>query len=290
MYSTTECNHHGSSPSPNAHATENARCQRGLSRAEERETAALIAGGDQAARNRMVLANLGLVVTIARKFQGRGLALDDLVGEGNLGLIRAAESFDPDFGTRFGTYAAYWVEEAIRDALLNRTATIRLPAYVVRLLTRWDRAWQSLHQRLEYPPSFDEVASHLGLSERAQKLVQMAQRTLRIKLASGIQADRGDSSFYEPFDTNAGPDDRMQIQEDREDLASRMRCLDEREQKVLESRFGFNGALPLTLKEVGKHMGLTREWISVIEKRAIKKLGSLSSLDKGFTGKPQVPA
>lgn len=288
LYSTTECNQHVSNP--NTQASGVARRERGLSRAQEREMAALIAGGDQAARNRMILANLGLVVTIARKFQGRGLALDDLVGEGNLGLIRAVASFDPDFGTRFSTYAAYWIEEAIRDALLNRTATIRLPAYIVRLLTRWDRAKRSLHQQWEYPPSFDEVASHLGLTEREKKLVQMAQRTLRIKPESGIQADRGDSSFYEPIDTCAGPDDSVQIEEDREDLALRMRCLDERELNVLKSRFGFNGESPLSLKEIGNHMGLTREWIGVIEKRAIKKLGSLPSLDRAFLGKSQVPA
>lgn len=287
MYSTTERNHdrfdHTMQPSNDAPR------QRGLSRDQEREMAALIAGGDQAARNRMVLANLGLVVTIARKFQGRGLALDDLVGEGNLGLIRAAENFDPDFGTRFSTYAGYWVEEAIRDALINRTATIRLPAYMVRLLTKWNRAKQSLHQQWEYPPSFDEVASHLGFTEREQKLVQMAQRTFRLKPDSRMQADQGDWSSYEPIDDYPGPDDRIQTQEDREDLASRMRCLDERELRVLESRFGFGGESPLTLKEIAEHMGLTREWISVIEKRAIRKLGSLPSLDKDFPDKPQVP-
>jgi RNA polymerase primary sigma factor len=288
MYSTTECYHYGSNPE--GYAPENVRAQDGLSRAQEREMAALIASGDQAARNRMVLANLGLVVSIARRFRGRGLALDDLVGEGNLGLIRATETFDPDFGTRFSTYAAFWVEEAIRDALLNRTATIRLPAYIVRLLTRWDRAKQSLHQRLEHPPSFQEVAAHLGLTEREQKLVQMAQRANRIKPEGGFRAERADSSVYEPIDNYAGPDARIASQEDREELASRMRCLDERELKVLESRFGINGEPPLTLKEIGKHMGLTREWISVIEKRAIKKLGYSRRIDTGLHGAPRVPA
>jgi RNA polymerase primary sigma factor len=288
MCSMTECNHHGSNPA--AHGSEDAHLQHGVSRAQEREMAALIASGDQVARNRMVLANLGLVVTIARKFQGRGLALDDLVGEGNLGLIRAAGCFDPDFGTRFSTYAAYWIEEAIRDALLNRTATIRLPAYITRLLTKWHRAKQALHQQWEYPPSFDEVASHLGLTERERKLVHMAQRTLRIKQESDFHADRGDTYFYEAIDTSVGPDDGIQIQEDREDVESRMRCLDERELKVLEFRFGFNGESPLTLNEIGKHMGLTREWISVIEKRAIKKLGSLPSIGKDSPDKPKVSA
>ena len=140
-----------------------------LSREQERQMAALIARGDKAARNRLVLANLGLVVTIARKFQGRGLAMDDLVGEGNLGLIRATEAFDPSFGTRFTTYASYWIEEAIRDALINRTAMIRLPAYMVGVLTKWDRARQSLHNQWGYPPTFEEVANHLGLTRARAK-------------------------------------------------------------------------------------------------------------------------
>jgi len=288
MYSTTESNHQGFDPA--ASPFQDAPRLGGLSRDQEREVAALIAGGDQAARNRLVLANLDLVITIARKFQGHGLAFDDLVGEGNLGLIRAAEDFDPDFGTRFSTYAAYWVRQAIRDALINRTATIRLPAHIVRLLTRWKRAEQFLYQEKKYPPSCDEVASYLGLTQSEQKLVQKAQHTFRVKPESSIQADQGDWSPDEPIDAYPRTDDRIRTQEDREDLESRMRCLDERELRVLESRFGLGGESPLTLKEVGKDMGLTREWIRVIERRAIRKLGSLPSLRKDFSGMAEVPA
>jgi RNA polymerase primary sigma factor len=251
--------------------------------------AALIAGGDQAARNRLVLANLGLVMTIARKFQGHGLALEDLVGEGNLGLIRAAEDFDPDYGTRFTTYAGYWVRQAIRDALINRTATIRLPAHMVRLMTRWKRAEQFLRQEKKHPPSFDEVAAHLGLTQSEQELVQKAQHTFRVKPESSIQADQGDRSSDEPIDAYSRTDDRLRIQEEHEDLAARMRCLDERELRVLESRFGLGGESPLTLKEVGKDMGLTKEWIRVIEQRAIRKLGSLHSVHKDLSGLAEVP-
>jgi RNA polymerase primary sigma factor len=288
MYSITESNHQGFDPAANPF--KDAPPLRGLSRDQEREVAALIAGGDQAARNRLVLANLGLVITIARKFQGHGLALDDLVGEGNLGLIRAAQDFDPDFGTRFSTYAGYWVRQAIRDALINRTATIRLPAHMVRLMTRWERAEQFLRQEKKHPPSFDEVAAHLGLTESEQKLVQKAQHTFRVKPESSIQADRGDWFADEPIDPYPRTDDRIRTQEDREDLASRMRCLNERELKVLESRFGLGGESPLTLKEVGKAMGLTKEWIRIIERRAIRKLGFLLSLHKDFSGMTEVPA
>ena len=120
----------------------------GLSRDEEIELAARVARGDHVARNHMVQANLGLVGAIAREFRGRGLALDDLIGEGNLGLIRAAEEFDPRFGVRFSTYAAHWIKEAIRHALINTTATIRVPAWMVGLLTRWRRAERALGREL----------------------------------------------------------------------------------------------------------------------------------------------
>lgn len=250
-----------------------------LSAQEERDLAVAIACGDMDARDRMIRANLRLVVRIARDFTGRGMALDDLIGEGNLGLIRAVEDYDPGFGTRFSTYAVYWIKQAIRHALLNAPATIRLPVHMVRLLTKWDRAKQSLHRQWGYAPSFDEVASHLGLNECQQELVRKAQRTYRLKPESGMQADEGNRSFDEPIDAHPGLDARIQTQEDREDLASRMRCLDERERRVLESRFGLGGESPLTLREIGNHMGVTREWISVIEKRAIRKLGSLSNLD-----------
>ena len=252
--------------------------------------AALIAGGDQAARNKLVVANLGLVITIARRYQGHGLALDDLVGEGNLGLIRAAADFDPDYGTRFSTYAGYWVRQAIRDALINRTATIRLPAHMVRLLTRWKRAEQFLCQEKKSPASFDEVAAYLGLTQSEQKLVQRAQHTFRVKHESSDQSDHGYRSADESIDAYPRTDDTLQTREDQEDLAARMRCLDERELKVLESRFGLRGKSPSTLKEVGKDMGLTKEWIRVIEKRAIRKLGSPHCVRDDFSSMAEVSA
>ena len=152
--------------------------------------AVLIAGGDRAARNRMVQAYLGLVVVIRLRGSapcGRGLALDDLVGEGNLGLIRAAERFDPDFGTRFSTYASYWIREAIQDALTNRTATIRLPAHMVKLLARWRRAERTLAREGDHTPDFEEVAGSLGLSERQKSLVSSHAYASRSSRGAGLQ-------------------------------------------------------------------------------------------------------
>ncbi len=258
------------------------------SREHERQMAALIARGDQAARNRLVLAHLGLVASIARRFRGRGLAFDDLVGEGNLGLIRAAEAFDPSFGTRFTTYATYWVEEAIRDAPINRTAMIRLPAYMIGVLTKWNRARQFLHHQWGYSPTFQEVANHLGLTEREQQLVEMAQRTLNRKPQPGVDDRDGKKSASEPIDNGPGPVDRVQTEEDREELELRMHSLNEREQKVIACRFGLGGKPPLTLREIGEHMSLTRESISRLERRAIEKLGSMLGFEGTRCSRPRV--
>jgi RNA polymerase primary sigma factor len=135
-----------------------------LSASEERSLAEAIASGDRDARARMIQANLRLVVKIAREYVGRGLVLDDLIGEGNLGLIRATEEFDPRFGTRFSTYASYWIKQAIRHALINTTATIRLPAHMVGLLTKWRRAERALTREFGCAPTNEQVAVSLGLT------------------------------------------------------------------------------------------------------------------------------
>ena len=222
------------------------------------------------------------------KFQGRGLLLDDLVGEGNLGLIHAAEVYDPAYQTRFSTYASYWIEEAIRDALINRTAMIRLPAYMVSLLSKWDRARRSLNHEANHTPTFEEVARHLNLTKREQKLIQMAQRTLRRQPERGIENQDGQSSGGEPIDNRPGPADRAQTDEELKELEARMHRLDEREQKVIECRFGLGGQSPRTLREIGENMGCTREWISRLERRAIDKLGCLRDLDGPPSPRPRI--
>src|SRR5215469_3002657 len=160
-----------------------------LTASEESELAAALARGDSNARSRMIRANLRLVVKIARDYLGRGVVLDDLIGEGNLGLIRAAEEFDPRFGTRFSTYASYWIKQAIRHALINTTTTIRLPAHMVGLLTKWRRAERELSREAGRAPSFDEVAAYLELSEAQRVLVARAQQARQLKLESGIAGD-----------------------------------------------------------------------------------------------------
>src|SRR5271165_586475 len=162
-----------------------------LSAAEERVLAEAIARGDRDARARMIQSNLRLVVKIARDYLGRGMVLDDLIGEGNLGLIRAAEDYDPRFGTRFSTYASYWIKQAIRHALINTTATIRLPAHMVGLLTRWRRAERALTRERGCIPTFDEVAAPLGLTDTQKGMIAKARCASQLKLESSRGDDDG---------------------------------------------------------------------------------------------------
>jgi RNA polymerase primary sigma factor len=242
----------------------------GLSRQEEVELAARVARGDRHARDRMVQANLGLVRAIARDFLGRGMELDDLVGEGHLGLLRATRQFDPRFGTRFSTYAAYWIKQAIRQALMDTTPTIRLPAHMVRTLTRWRRAGRALRRELGRAPGFEEVASSLGLSEEQKRLVARAMNARRARLAGSYEAGAGDRIL-------AGVSDGYRVEEpveaeDEQDVVRRrMDRLDDRERMILDLRFGLGGEV-VTLREVGRRLGITREWARKIQVRAVGKM------------------
>jgi RNA polymerase primary sigma factor len=243
-----------------------------LSAAEERSLAEAIARGDRDARARMIRANLRLVVKIARDYVGRGLVLDDLIGEGNLGLIRAAEEFDPRFGTRFSTYASYWIKQAIRHALTNTTATIRLPAHMVGLLTKWRRAERALCREFGAPPSAEQVAVALGLTDAQRVLVERAQRASQLRLESGGGDEGGTWSPDESSDDGAAPDALLEAADERRSLLRRLERLDDRERTIVALRFGLEGELPMTLKEVGKRLGVTREWVRKIEIQAVRKL------------------
>jgi RNA polymerase primary sigma factor len=217
----------------------------------------------------MIRANLRLVVKIARDYAGRGMLLDDLIGEGNLGLIRATEDFDPRFGTRFSTYASYWIKQSIRHALTNTTATIRLPAHMVTLLSKWRKAERALTREFGQPPTFDQIAVTLGLSEAQRVLVDRARR------ASQLRLEAGDDESWSPDETgdhHEGPDAALEADDERRQLLRRLDRLDDRERTIVSLRFGLGGGEPMTLKEVGRHLGVTREWVRKIEVRAVKKL------------------
>jgi RNA polymerase primary sigma factor len=243
-----------------------------LTAADECRLSEAIARGDSDARTRMIQANLRLVVKIARDFAGRGMVLEDLIGEGNLGLIRAAKDFEPRFGTRFSTYASYWIKQSIRHALINTTSTIRLPAHMVGLLTKWRRAERAICREKGRAPSFSEVASFLGLSETQKSLVGKAQQARQLKLESTVTAESGPWSPAGCIERYDAPDALLEADDERRILMNRLDRLDHRERTVLALRYGLEGELPLTLKEIGRRLGVTREWVRKIELRAVRKL------------------
>ncbi|GIW86112.1 MAG: hypothetical protein KatS3mg108_0436 [Isosphaeraceae bacterium] len=241
-----------------------------LSAEEETRLAERIVRGDLDARARMIRANLRLVIKIARQYAGGPLTLEDLVGEGNLGLIRAVECFRPEFGTRFSTYAAHWIKQAIRQALTNTTATIRLPAHMVSLLRRWSRTARGLARSLGREPSFDEVADALRLRFAQREMVAQAMQARR--LVHETTEDDSAWSSEEAPDPRPPVELHYELDEQRQAVLRRLERLDHRELTVITLRFGLDGQEPMTLKEIGRRLGITREWVRKIELRAVRKL------------------
>jgi RNA polymerase primary sigma factor len=243
-----------------------------LTAAEECALAEAISHGDEDARSRMIEANLRLVVKIARDYLGRGLVLEDLVSEGNIGLIRATTDFKPGFGTRFSTYASYWIKQSIRHALINTTSTIRLPAHMVGILTRWRRAERALYRERGCSPTFAELASYLGLSEAQKSLVAKAHQARQVKLEGSVAAETGGWSRGNLSDRCESPGASLEADDERRILLNRLERLDSRERTILALRYGLEGESPLTLKAIGRRLGVTREWVRKIELRALRKL------------------
>jgi RNA polymerase primary sigma factor len=238
---------------------------------EECELARAVAKGDLKARDRLVQSNLRLVIVIARGYLRRGLVLEDLIGEGNLGLFRAAKEFDPSFGCRFSTYASYWIKQAIRHALINTTATIRLPAHMVTMLSKLGKNGRELSRSQGQAATFDQVASRMGLTDMRRDLASSALRSRR--LTSNQEGD-GSELANRASDMDERPEADVERSDDARCLGDRMdERLDARERDILRQRFGLDGREPLTLQEVGRKIGVTREWVRKIELRAIEKLG-----------------
>jgi RNA polymerase primary sigma factor len=239
---------------------------------EEKELAYRIATGDTEARDQMVRANLRLVVNIARGYTGKGLALQDLIEEGNLGLLRAVEGFDPSMNTRFSTYASYWIKQSIKRALVNTAKTIRIPAYMVELLAKWRRATNQLQDELGRPPTHEETARFLGLPKKKLSIIKKAIRVYN----SAPQTDQPESgwSIDEMLmdGRNKTPDNEMVDSDDLKQVMHLLEKMDPREATVLRMRFGLNDEEPKTLKEIGECLGLTRERVRQIESEALAKL------------------
>ena len=240
---------------------------------DEKRLAKAIKDGDEAARELMIRSNLRLVVTIARNYEGLGLSLPDLIAEGNIGLMKAVERFDPGFGAKFSTYGAFWIKQSIQRALVTQTRTIRLPYGVAADVKKMRDAVMKLGETLGRDPTDDEVAKSLGM--KIKKVAHL--RTVSLQPAS-LEATVGD----DPDGTSLGerlgdetafqPDDALA----QSDLIERLRCvldeLDYRELKIIEGRFGLDGNPPRTLDDIGSDFGLTRERIRQLQMRAVQKL------------------
>jgi RNA polymerase primary sigma factor len=246
---------------------------------EEKSLARRIAIGDTEARDQMVRANLRLVVNIARGYTGKGLALQDLIEEGNLGLLRAVEGFDPNMNTRFSTYASYWIKQSIKRALVNTAKTIRIPAYMVELLAKWRRATNQLQDELGRPPTNEEVAKLLGLPKKKLNIIKKAIRVYN----SAPQTDQTEAGWSIDEMLMDGrtktPDNEMVDNDDLRQVLHLLDKMDTREATVLRMRFGLNDEEPKTLKEIGESLGLTRERVRQIESEALQKLSECLSAD-----------
>ncbi len=243
-----------------------------LSADDEHELAVAIGNGDVQARDRMVRANLRLVVNIARGYTGKGLGLQDLIEEGNLGLLRAVEGFDPGVGTRFSTYASYWIKQSIKRALINTAKTIRIPAYMVELLSKWRRATNRLTEELGRTPTPEEIARVLGHARKKLPIIKNANRIYNLTPQTD-QADAGWSLGEMIQDERARtPDTEMVESDNLVHVMQQLETMDTREATVLRMRFGLDGHEPRTLKEIGESLNLTRERVRQIETEALGKL------------------
>ena len=243
-----------------------------LSLDEETELSKRIAEGDETAKNRLAESNLRLVVSIAKRYVGRGMLFLDLIQEGNIGLMKAVEKFDAEKGYKFSTYATWWIRQAITRAIADQARTIRVPVHMVETINKLSRYQRQLTLELNREPTDEELAKKMGMSpDKVREVIKIAQDPVSLETPIGEEEDSHLGDFV-PDESNMSPEDFTIHEMLKEEIGDVLLTLTEREEQVLRLRFGLDDGSPKTLEEVGQMFGVTRERIRQIEAKASRKL------------------
>lgn len=244
-----------------------------LNKEQEINLGHAIQAGDLAAREHMIRANLRLVVSIAKKYTDRGMSLADLIAEGNIGLMKAAEKFDPEAGCRFSTYGTWWIKQSIRRSLTNTVPAVRIPGYMAEMVQKWRSIAYELSFNLGRQPSLEEVAVEIGVPEETWPLLKQTLLTSGTTSLNALENATG----IDPVGEGQTPEEATTMLDLMEHLEIFLLRLDERDARIVRLRYGiakdFDG--PMTLKEIGRQVGLTRERVRQIERQALAKLSKM---------------